>query len=591
MMKSHYLSAACIIVLSCLTSQCFALKFSSITDWVNVTVPVGPAALWAANIPEIKFCRNNTSGTCDILMKIGVQQALKYAINNAKLALRNLTNNVDALLGIEVLRNLTEITHNELEVTTVNRKWEDKLDDFINKSLQFFGDKEIQKLLYNRSITLTMPDGELGLAWRRISPAELKTAKPKKRAKALKTWKLKSGRMKLPRIGFGTRGLVGKRCKEAVLHALRTGYRLIDTAQLNENEAAIGEAIRDAVNEGIIKSRNDVFIISKLSEGEDYTEAKARERMLKQLEKLNTSYFDAYMLHGPVQKDKNIAGWRAMERMQRIGKIRHLGISNFDDLQGLADIVEVAQGDPDITQNKLSIYHPGGQIGGEDRALEDAESIGMAFVGYSTISHWPYVLPPMKDPHVLAIAKLYNRTAAQVLLRWALQLNAVIIPSSANKERIEENAGVVEFALTELDMRLLNGLSVLYHSTKFHKPSYVEDIYGLFNGTDTGISVEAKAVNKFEGEASKLMREAGINELETILGGDGSIKERIEIEKEVPPGQIEKTFTFADGKIQNLDQNGKIEKTFSLEDGKFSHTVEQTETVVEEVKDKKRDEL
>lgn len=139
---------------------------------------------------------------------------------------------------------------------------------------------------------------------------------------------------------------------------------------------------------------------------------------------------------------------------------------------------------PVYVQNKFSIYNPGEQqVNAKQSLMSFLHSNRITMMGYSVINPWPFAMPPMKDPHVLAIASRLRKSPSQVLHRWALQLGAGVIPKSGNAARIEENAQLFDFELSEVDMRLLSGLVTLSESTVSKvKPEWTEDVYQLGTG-------------------------------------------------------------------------------------------------------------
>ena len=446
-------------------------------ETVKVEVPFGAAAVWAAGLPEIQECQD---GRCDPELMPGIQQALKYALNNARAALRDQESSKVKQWQKKIAELLRSAEALDPGADEPNPKtWNRIFRKFVKGSVALFANTELQKTLNDLKTFMEIPKEDIGLPWRRKS-VNLPPVSKENLAQALKEYKLQSERgMEIPRVGFGTWQIEGSLCKESVLEALKMGYRHIDTAQSYENEIEVGRGIKEALETGILKSRDELFLVTKLSDPRAYNEKKANKACLKQIEMLNSTYLDVYMLHGPEGSRKNRAAWKAMEKLRDEGKIRHLGISNFDSDEPLDPLFKKARIKPDYIQNKFSVYHPGGQMATEESMLKYAEELGMAFVAYSTINPWPYLLPPMGDPHVLAIALRYQRSPAQILFRWALQLNTVIIPKSSKKTRIEENAGVLEFALSESDMRLLNGLSTLYHSAVKVQPTFLDNIYEL----------------------------------------------------------------------------------------------------------------
>jgi len=277
----------------------------------------------------------------------------------------------------------------------------------------------------------------------------------------------------MPLLGFGTWQLLGQQAYDATLAALRAGYRHIDTAQAYANEREVGLAIRDS---GI--PRSEIFIATKISDPQEY--AQLERRLAEQLAALGTDYLDLYMLHTPGDKGGQEAAWRAMEALHAQGRVRSLGVSNFSPGQ-LDELLAFARVRPVYVQNKFSVYNPGEQqLAGPTSLSAYARGQGIAVMAYSTINPWPFMLPPLEDPHIRAVAGRCGRSPAQVLLRWALQLGAAVIPKSGTAQRIAENARLFDFELPEADMRLLSGLVTLSESNVgMRSPSWADDVYGL----------------------------------------------------------------------------------------------------------------
>ncbi|CAE7723582.1 unnamed protein product [Symbiodinium sp. CCMP2592] len=281
-----------------------------------------------------------------------------------------------------------------------------------------------------------------------------------------------SNDLQMPVLGLGTTMLNGASGKEAILAALREGYRLIDTAQAYENEAEVGEAI---LQSGI--PRSEIFVATKLSDDGDCKPGRAKARVRAQLKLLKTSYIDQYMLHGPCES--MVEAWKDLEELYDAGVLRSLGVSNFDytQLKRFSGQVRIA---PHVVQNKFSIYHRGWAPVDPLRDLAEAfRKEGMVVMGYCNLDAYPHVLQPLEDIFVRRIASRCGRTPAQVLLRHALQHHTVVIPKSERPERLRENADIFDFELSPEDMRILDALPMLAHHGR--EPSYVEDVLGLRN--------------------------------------------------------------------------------------------------------------
>ena len=248
---------------------------------------------------------------------------------------------------------------------------------------------------------------------------------------------------RMPVVGFGTWRLWAKAAYEPVRWALEAGYRHLDTAEGYANEAEIGRAIADS---GI--PREEIFIATKASSiPKGLTDmAYAGDVFAFQLSQLGTDYVDLYMLHTPPPEPAQLqALWAIMEGFFEEGRARALGISNCDvkELEFLLSFARIA---PAYVQNLFKVYKPGEQIPNND-VVAFAQANGMVVMGYSVQTEWPHIMSPLEDPHVLAIAASVGRSASQVLHRWALQRGVGVIPKSATKARIFENARLFDFEI------------------------------------------------------------------------------------------------------------------------------------------------
>lgn len=248
--------------------------------------------------------------------------------------------------------------------------------------------------------------------------------------------------IEIPVFGFGTWDLAtGQRGLDALHTALHTGYRLIDTARAYYNEELVGEAIRRS---GI--NRGKLFITSKLWNTEHgYDEA--RRACDKSLTALQLDYIDLYLIHWP-GSGRNRETWRALVDLMQEGKCRAVGVSNFSE-SDIEEILDSSGVTPSVNQIRFNIYdHP--------IALSNfCHQHGIAVQAYSPLVRGR----ALHDESVMAIAKRHNKTPAQVLLRWVLQHDALVIHKSSTPQRIEQNADVFDFELSEQEMLQLNRLS------------------------------------------------------------------------------------------------------------------------------------
>jgi diketogulonate reductase-like aldo/keto reductase len=253
--------------------------------------------------------------------------------------------------------------------------------------------------------------------------------------------KLNNG-VEMPLFGLGTFQMrSGKETQQAVLTALEAGYRLIDTAQMYGNEEDVGIALKKS---GI--PREEVFITTKLWNSE-HGYQKALNACEDSLEKLDLPYVDLYLIHWPVQGLRNET-WKAMETLLEKGKCRAIGVSNYM-IRHLEDLLANSKTVPAVNQVEFSPYLYLKDL------LEFCRSHKIQLEAYSPLTKGH----KLNDPKLEAIAKGYSKTPAQILIRWVLQKEVVVIPKSSHRERILENAEVFDFEISPEDMKLLDSFN------------------------------------------------------------------------------------------------------------------------------------
>jgi diketogulonate reductase-like aldo/keto reductase len=288
------------------------------------------------------------------------------------------------------------------------------------------------------------------------------------------TVRLSSG-YEMPLLGLGTWQLDGDDCYNAVLEALAAGHRAIDTAQAYGNEAEVGRAVADAIQQGIITSRSEVFLATKISNEQDFGEKNVRDLVSKQLKLLQTDYIDLYMLHSPPQ-DANLEEetWRELEHLVKEGKIRSLGVSNYEPRE-LDRLLAVAKVKPSVTQNKVDPYHVGKQLDvAGDEIVAYCRQHGIVLVGYSPFSAYPFAMEATQDPLVRLLATQRSRmqpanqfpvTPAQLIIKWMVQRGMAVIPRSSHPGRMLENLHALRLApLTADELAVMDSLQVLVSS-------------------------------------------------------------------------------------------------------------------------------
>ncbi|MCA9392013.1 aldo/keto reductase [candidate division WWE3 bacterium] len=246
----------------------------------------------------------------------------------------------------------------------------------------------------------------------------------------------------IPVLGFGAYQLAkGDETYNAVRWALESGYRHIDTAQFYQNEKEVGTAIRES---GI--AREEIFVTTKLANANHgYEQTKiAFDASLKAL---GTDYIDLFLLHWPVE-GKRLDSWKALEELVRTDECRSIGVSNFTE----EHIDELMKGSKIVPAMNQVEFHPFLYQRGLFNYCQQHEIV---ITAYSPLTAGER----LDDQTITSIAHSHNKTPAQVMIRWALQHDVVVIPKSAHKERIIENVAVFDFELSEEDMQTLDGLN------------------------------------------------------------------------------------------------------------------------------------
>ncbi|XP_073813981.1 aldo-keto reductase family 1 member B1 [Musca autumnalis] len=276
-----------------------------------------------------------------------------------------------------------------------------------------------------------------------------------------------SNGQKMPVVGLGTWRSYENEAEQAVKDAIDIGYRHIDTAFVYENEHEVGRAIKAKIAEGKIK-REDMFVVTKLG-GIHHDPEIVEHACRKSLSNLDMDYIDLYLMHFPVGQvykgDENVHGsgelsdtdyvdtWKAMEKLVDLGLVKGLGISNFNAEQTerilqncrIRPVVNQVECHPAFNQNKL---------------IEFSRQKQIVITAYAPLARpkpaqkWPAFL---YDDNAQQLAKRYNRTPAQICLRYLIQLGTVVIPKSVHKERIAENFDCFDFELSPEDMQLMDG--------------------------------------------------------------------------------------------------------------------------------------
>jgi diketogulonate reductase-like aldo/keto reductase len=249
--------------------------------------------------------------------------------------------------------------------------------------------------------------------------------------------KLNNG-VEMPIFGLGTYQARQGEAQEAVLHALKIGYRLIDTASMYGNEEDVGEAIRRC---GL--PREEIFVTTKLWNS-DHGYDKALAAFEESRNKLGLDYVNLYLIHWPVEGIRSET-WKAMETLLKEGKCRAVGVSNYM-VWHLEELLSYSSTIPAVNQVE---FHPYLYL---KDLMDFCQSHGIQLESYSPLTKGV----KLDEPSLADIASKYSRTPAQILIRWVLQHGIVVIPKSSRKEKIEENAAVFDFTISPTDMKTLD---------------------------------------------------------------------------------------------------------------------------------------
>ncbi|MGX7418902.1 aldo/keto reductase [Carnobacterium gallinarum] len=257
---------------------------------------------------------------------------------------------------------------------------------------------------------------------------------------------LLNNKVEMPRLGLGVFRVEDyDELVNAVKTAIAEGYRSIDTASIYGNEEAVGEGIRQGLAVTGLK-REDLFITSKIWTA-DMGYDKVELAYQTSLTKMGLDYLDLYLIHWPVA-DKFISTWKKMEELYSAGKIRSIGVSNFQ-IHHLEELFAATEIKPVINQVE---YHP--KL--NQKALQTfLNQHDIQMEAWSPLMNGEILTNPM----ILELAEKYAKSAAQIVLRWDLQNNVVTIPKSTNAERLAQNKDVFDFELTEADMLAIEALN------------------------------------------------------------------------------------------------------------------------------------
>lgn len=260
----------------------------------------------------------------------------------------------------------------------------------------------------------------------------------------------------IPGIGFGTYDVSDGEAEELVFMAIMRGFRLIDTASMYGNEAGIGRGINKAINAGI--SRDDIFVVTKI-QADDMGYEKATDAIKASYDRLGLKQIDLFLIHRPSKGDGlNIETWKALEEAKDSGRVKSIGVSNFSR-GDLTELMENSRIKPAVNQLEINPFH----------IMEEVDDFGydnnIVTMAYSPLAKGRV----LDDGKVQKIAEKYNKTPAQIALKWAVQRDIIPIPKTKDPDRMKENLELFDFMLTDEEMERITRIKKDTNFVKGHQ--------------------------------------------------------------------------------------------------------------------------
>lgn len=252
---------------------------------------------------------------------------------------------------------------------------------------------------------------------------------------------------KMPVLGIGTYTLSNSQAEDSTYWALKYGFRLIDTARIYGNEEGVGRGIKRAIDEGIV-TREEIFVTTKMwtSDFDNPDEA-----INASLRRLDLDYIDLMILHHS-QPSNDVKAYKGMEEAVKDGRLRSIGLSNYYEPEDFDRLVNATSIKPALLQNETHIYHQSRDM------ASHIKQYGTVLESWFPLGGRGYTQTLFNDPTIKELAEKYNKSSAQILLRWHVQMGYIAIPGSSNEQHIKEDYDIFDFEFTDEEMKKIEAL-------------------------------------------------------------------------------------------------------------------------------------
>lgn len=258
--------------------------------------------------------------------------------------------------------------------------------------------------------------------------------------------KLNSG-YEMPVIGYNAWSQGDNSAADSVYYAIKTGYRLIEAVQADDNEKRVGEGIKRAIDEGLVK-RDELFVMTRIN---PKNEKDTKQSIEQSLSDLGLDYIDLLLLHQP--SDDDIKIYKEMENFVNNSKIHSLGLANYYNQEDIDDILVTSEKVPAVLQNENHIFFQ------SDGVRDYVGQYGIVFQSWHPFGEYDHTGESVNSATVAQLAEKYGRTPAQIVLRWHFQSNFVAMPGSVDSDHMAEDINIFDFSLSDEDMKTINQLN------------------------------------------------------------------------------------------------------------------------------------